>query len=164
MLFARGSRGALGLRTEMSVPEHLLRFPTKEARVRLAQLLRLPYHESMQDWEWEVAEANRVAEFLHTYESSDLSEDEQFSLMEIIIQSVEDSETACDSAEWQRVLRHLDERISLHAHSVWYWAVPGEKDQEAHWCVTPDMRQLLVKHHHRLAQQTAARDRAKRGA
>jgi hypothetical protein len=148
----------------MSVPEHLWRFPTTAARIRLVQLLRLPYHESMQDWEWEVAEGNRVGEFLHVYESSGLSEDEQFSLMEIIIQSVEDSETAYSSVEWRRALRHLDERISVHAHSVWYWAVPDEENQEAHWRVTPDLRLLLEKHRHRLAQQIAARDRAKRGA
>ena len=136
----------------MSIPEHLCRYPTTEARVRLAQLLGLPYHESMQDWEWEVAAANRVGEFLHAYESNELSEDEQFSLMEIIIQSVEESETACSSANWQHTLRILDERILVHAHSVWHWAVPDEENEEAHWRVTPDLRRLLEKHRVRLAQ------------
>jgi hypothetical protein len=138
----------------MSVPEHLWRFPTTAAQMRLAHLLNLAYHDSMQDWEWVVADASRVAEFLHLYESGDLSEDEQFSLMEIIIQSVEESETALATGEWQRVLRLLDEKISVHAYSVWYWAVPDEDDPEAHWRVTPDLRRVLEKHRSRLAQQS----------
>jgi hypothetical protein len=130
----------------MSVPAHLLRFATTEARMHLAQLLDLPYHVSMQDWEWEVANQNRIGEFLKLYESNELSEGEQFSLMEIIIQSVEDSETAVGSIEWAHTLRILDERMSVHVHSVWYWAMPDEGNHGASWRVTPDLRLLLEKH------------------
>jgi len=148
----------------VSVPEHLWRFPTTEARVRLAQLLDLQYHGSMQDWEWEVADPKRIGEFLQLYESNELSENEQFSLMEVIIQSVEDSEAGPSSGEWKRILQLLDERIMLHSYSVWYWAMPDDEDEKTHRRVTRDLRRVLERHRPRLAQQTASRDRTKRGA
>ncbi|MCP5384447.1 MAG: hypothetical protein H6913_07510 [Altererythrobacter sp.] len=49
----------------------------------------------MQDWEFEVADANRIDEFLSAYQSQELTDDERFTLMEMIIQSFEDLGNLC---------------------------------------------------------------------
>ena len=71
----------------MSVPEHLWRFPTRTAIASLATRFGLPNTLEMQDWEWEVADYERIDEFLDTYETEDVTEDELFVLMEMLLQS-----------------------------------------------------------------------------
>jgi hypothetical protein len=52
----------------------------------------------MQDWEWEVADSERINEFPSAYESGELSDDERFTLMETILQSFEDLQLFDDRA------------------------------------------------------------------
>jgi hypothetical protein len=63
----------------MDVPERYWRWPTREASDSLAERFGLPNHPGMQDWEYEVADANRLHEFLPALEGSDLTDDERFS-------------------------------------------------------------------------------------
>jgi hypothetical protein len=135
----------------MSIPEHLWRFPTAAAVDSLARRFGLPNDPSMQDWPWEVADAARLDEFLAAYESGDLSDDERFALMEIILQSFEDlaASTGFD-ARWDRALDTIDRNVDLHAQSVWYWSVLGNDDREEQWLVTPHLRSILQKHRERL--------------
>jgi hypothetical protein len=44
----------------------------------------------MQDWSWEVADATRLDEFLAVYQTASLTDDERFTLMEVLLQSFED--------------------------------------------------------------------------
>lgn len=73
--------------------DHLYRFPTRAAIDALAIRFNLPNTKNMQDWEYEVADANRVAEFLVAYYSGELSEDEKFTLMAMLLQS------SCDAID-----------------------------------------------------------------
>jgi hypothetical protein len=54
------------------VPEHLWRYPTKDAIENLAKRFDFPTDPQMQDWEYEVADASRIGEFLAAYESGEL--------------------------------------------------------------------------------------------
>jgi hypothetical protein len=81
----------------MSVPDHLRRYPTRKAIDSLAARFDLPYTPFMQDWEWEVADSDRIDEFVAGYHSGELNEDERFTLMETIIQSFEDLPRWCKS-------------------------------------------------------------------
>ena len=74
----------------MDIPNQMFRYPTNDARKSLALRLSRDIDELSQDWEWEVADSTRIDEFLHLYKSGELTEDELFSLMEIILQSFED--------------------------------------------------------------------------
>ena len=74
----------------MSVPKHLWRFPTAAVIDSLARRLSLPNTPRMQDWQWEVADCARLSEFLDAYENSGLTDDERFTLMEIMLESFED--------------------------------------------------------------------------
>lgn len=142
----------------MSVPEHLWRFPTRAAIDALANRFGLPNHPGMQDWEFQVADPARIDEFLRAYESEDLSDDERFTLMEIILESFEDlglSRTERDP-RWERVLEILDRNIDLHASSVWYRSLLEEdsEDSEELFCVTPFLRDILAKHRSRLERSS----------
>jgi hypothetical protein len=135
----------------MSVPEHLWRFPTWEAIDSLARRFSLPNTPHMQDWEWEVADPERLDEFLSAYSSGDLSDDERFTIMETILQCFEESDTDLSSdARWSRLLAQLDEHVDLHAYTVWYWSCLEEQDPTDWFRVTPFIRQVLARHRDRL--------------
>jgi len=98
----------------------------------------------MQDWEWEVADASRFAEFLTLYRDGELSDGERFSLMEILVLCAEDLEghTPAKPA-WSQIEPLLLQRLELHLSTVVYWACSAEVDPEAQFLVSPCMRALL---------------------
>jgi hypothetical protein len=98
----------------------------------------------MQDWEWEVADPDRIDEFLRAYRSGDLNDDERFTLMEMIIQSFEDAPDAPETdSRWGEVLELLAKRIDLHISTVGYWAATDVEGLDEAWLVTPSMRRVL---------------------
>jgi len=131
----------------MSVPEHLWRFPTRAAIDSLAKRFGFPNTPAMQDWEWEVGDSARIDDFLSTYESGALSDDERFTLMETILQSFENLPQSTGSdTRWHRALELLNKNIQLHIYSVWYWSDVENENGEDSWRVTPFLRQILEKH------------------
>ncbi len=76
----------------MTVPEHLWRFPTADARASLAARFGVPNEPHIQDWEWEVADPARIDEYISAYVDAGLTDDERFTLMETVIQAFEDLE------------------------------------------------------------------------
>ena len=139
---------------QMSVPDHLLRYPTAAAIQLLAQRLGLPNEPNMQDWPWEVSDANRLDEFLAVYREKSLSDDERFTVMETIIQSFDDlGESIVTGPRWLDAMALLDRNIDLHASSVWYWSSLENDNVDEQWTVTPYMRVLLAKHRSRLERR-----------
>ena len=138
----------------MSVPEHLFRSPTRASIEALAKRFDLPFDTSMQDWEWEVADPDRIDEFLEAYRMGELDEDERFTLMETIIQSFEDAPQAPEAdPRWCEVLNLLTTGIDLHISTVWYWAATDHQRLDDTWLVTPSIRKLLHEQSHNFAQQ-----------
>ncbi len=138
----------------MSVPEHLWRFPTCAAIDALAKRFRLPNSPQMQDWPWEVADAERLDEFLDAYESGGLSDDERFTLVEIVLQSFDDlGQRSGLDARWQRALDVLDRDVDLHAYSIWYWSDLENENGNEKWLVTPSIRRILEIHRDRLERR-----------
>jgi hypothetical protein len=105
----------------------------------------------MQDWEWEIADAARLDEYLTAYKHGDLNDDERFTLMETIIQAFEDLPAPLEAdPRWANALAILDGYIDLHAYTVWYWSdLEDELDDES-WRVTPHLRRLVERHKSRL--------------
>lgn len=136
----------------MTEQQRFRRFPTGAAVDALAKRFKLPRRPDMQDWQWEVADARRIDEFLAGYESGDLSDDERFTLMEIIIQSFADlSESLSSDLRWSRTLELLTENVSLHLYSIWYWScLDNDIGHEELWTVTPDLRVVFMAHCYRL--------------
>jgi hypothetical protein len=103
----------------------------------------------MQDWEVEVATARRFNEFVDLYRSSALSEDEKFSLMEILVQCVEElHEDARDQSiaalAWGTLRQLLLQRPDLHMSTIKYWACESEADRSAQFAISQHMRELIV--------------------
>jgi hypothetical protein len=141
----------------MHVPEQLWRYVTRKAIDTLAARFALPNTPHMQDWEWEVADAARIDEFLSAYLSGELDDDERFALMEILLQSFSELEADLASdPRWQSLLAQLELNIDLHAHSVWYWSQSNETDASAWFRITPFLREILARHQTRLERRPSA--------
>jgi len=131
------------------VPDHLRRYPTQAARRSLAARLGLPFDSTMQDWEWEVAAARHFPAWLALYERGELSDDERFSLMEMLVQCVEDMawqectpDPSASSREWQAVAALLRANWHLHASTIWYWSVFDYEEPNEVFRVSRAMRQV----------------------
>ena len=120
-----------------------IRHPSSVAQQALAARFGLPWSEGMQDWEWEVADLDRFDEFLEAFPSLDLSDDERFSLMEVLLQCVEETEPPSSrEAAWRAVEPLLLSRPELHRTTIAYWARLGESDPIALFSISPNMRQV----------------------
>lgn len=139
----------------MDLPKHLWRFPTRKAIDSLANRFGLANRPDMQDWEREVADPQRVDEFVAAYKTSRLTDDERFTLMEIILQSFEErSPVLADDAVWRNVLSLIEQNIDVHIYSVWYWSCEGVDLSDA-WWVTPFMREIFARHSGRFVMLNA---------
>jgi hypothetical protein len=65
-------------------------YPTTADRKYLAARFQLPFESTMQDWEIEIANPEKLPEFISTFLQDELSEGQQVSLAEIIFQSLEE--------------------------------------------------------------------------
>jgi len=129
------------------VPEPEPRYPTRAAIDALARRFGLANHPGMQDWEWEVADAERIDEFLAAYAGGELTDDERFTLMETILQSFEQlPHPADEDPRFPRLLGLLERNAALHRHTIWYWAAYQSGDLDDAWSVTPHMRALMARH------------------
>ena len=62
---------------------HIPKFLNTNARMAFAKRLNLPYHDNMQDWEYEVADVVHIDDFLNAYDLNDITDDERFLLIEM---------------------------------------------------------------------------------
>lgn len=99
----------------------------------------------MQDWEYEIADPSRIDEFLDAYISSQLTDDERFTLMETIIHSAESHPLPLeDQHRWSEILQLLRASVELHACTIHYWSTFETRDPADCFRVTPSMRALVA--------------------
>ncbi len=124
------------------------RYPTPRTSKILCDLLDLEYENGMQDWPLEVANAARLGEFCDAYEAGNSDDEVRFVLMELIVFSLDDwlaegTETASETEPLpERVERLLMRDFPLHLHTVNYWRLDGETDDENVFHATPLMRRV----------------------
>jgi len=119
------------------------RSPTAAARKALAARFRLPYSDEMQDWEWEVADAERFGEFVDAYRLAELTDDERFSLVELLVQCAEDLKLPSNyEAAWSAIEPLLLSSPNLHRSTVAYWARLNEVEPQALFQVSENMRRV----------------------
>ena len=130
----------------MKIIEPECRHPTKAAIEKLAATFSLPNTPDMQDWEWEVADPNRIDEFLNEYKSGNLTDDEKFTLLEMLLQSFEESELDLNESDnWKELLELIQSNYKVHKHTIWYWSVFDTDIKEEQWRITLFMRELYAK-------------------
>jgi hypothetical protein len=119
-------------------------FATKAVRLSLSSRLTLEDLDWMQDWPLEVADSERIPEFLAAYHSGLLGDDEKFVLMELLMYSLEycEPESAYEEA-WSEIKAVLLKEPDLHWPTVVYWSrVDGDPDE--HFRPTLAMRDVLA--------------------
>jgi len=126
-----------------------MRYPTRAGREALAARLGLAIDPYSQDWEWEVAGPEHFPAWLALYQEAELNDDERFSLMEMLIQCVEEMcpmhsppEQVESMSQWQAVAVLLRARPRLHASTIAYWSVFGGEWPEGQFSVSAPMRRV----------------------
>ena len=126
----------------MDIPQNLWRFPTADAIASLVSRFHFAVDPHMQDHEAELADPQRIDEFLAVYEGGDLTEDEQFLLMAILLNSFEFAEVPLASQpQWPRTLELLDRDIQVHIYSMLYFS-----DPEYDWLIGQDLLSIVSRH------------------
>ena len=99
--------------------------PDQKARESLAKKLSLDYSEGMQDWEWEISDYKRLDDFLNEYDKAGTSEKEKMSLMEIILDSLNELLLDKKRVEFDQYfnesLKRIKESQNLHLGTLHYW-------------------------------------------
>ncbi|GLI04680.1 hypothetical protein YDYSG_07100 [Paenibacillus tyrfis] len=123
------------------------KYVTKSARDFLIEKLGLPEpDEFCQDWEYIVANASRIEEFLAFYENTLLNIEGKFALMVIIIASFNDylNEKNFSPLIWNRIKNFLEKDDKTHMNTILYWSL-GDEDLENCFAVTRYMREIKVR-------------------
>ncbi|MCH8622296.1 hypothetical protein [Undibacterium sp. TS12] len=140
---------------------HLYRFPTRAAIDALASRFNLPNTRDMQDWEYQVADANRINEFLAAYDSGELSDDEKFTLAAMLFQSfwnaLDEGQTFLNSAGWKHFLDLIEQDIEIHIYLVWYWSSVEKSEADIEnpdymFSISPFIRPILLRHQAKFAR------------
>ncbi len=119
-----------------------VRFWTRASIENLAETFDLPNDNSMQDWAYEVANPVRTEEFIEALSLYENDPDTQFTLMDIILQSLEESQIELEGkAIWFSTSKQLTENFELHAHQIWYWSAFNADLKDA-WRISPLIRKI----------------------
>ena len=113
---------------------------TKQAIISLNQAFHLPVTGREQDWDLELADMNRVGEFIGYLADHALNDDEKRALMALIMSSLEDlsDEKTIPPDLWEQVKCHLQANPALYADVVAKWS--GKEDDG--FAISPLVRSL----------------------
>ena len=123
-----------------------VRYGTREAIDRLNKLLGFQYDCFEQDWEIERADAARLAEFVNIYRTETLNDDEQFTLMGLIIASSHDAFDFGHLTDelWRSIHHLLVTQSQLHASTIFDWCCVEATCSDECFTLTPLMRKVWV--------------------
>lgn len=127
---------------EDTSPRYITRSTIENLIVKLNLPALDPYS---QDWDLEMADSSRVAEFISFYGEQVLSENERFGLMALIIASYDDFISSGNEPDlvWSKIKYYLIQDFVIHKNTILYWVL---EDNEIDNCfaVTPLMRDVLA--------------------
>ncbi|MEE9336424.1 MAG: hypothetical protein V3U65_20240 [Granulosicoccaceae bacterium] len=115
-----------------------------EAIKLLNKKLNLPATGDEQDWEIELADANRINEFISFYENESLDDDKLYALMALIVGSLEDLACVHPIGEdvWEKISELLCSKYELHKPTIDYWSIVDNKCPDDLFKITKLMRSL----------------------
>jgi hypothetical protein len=123
-----------------------MKFLSTEAVLFLNKVLSLPATGLEQDWEVELADPNRINEFVSFYENSILNSDQRYALMALIIASLEDLSyiKPIESVLWRRISSIILKEYELYRPLIDYWSLVDEKCSGNFFSITVLMRSLKL--------------------
>ena len=106
--------------------------------------LRLPTTGFEQDWDIELANANRIIEFIEFYDNTLLSNDKKIALMALIVGSLEDLANIepVDQSLWKQIEELLCDNYHLFKSIIDYWSLSNEKNYNDIFAITTLMRNI----------------------
>lgn len=120
------------------------RYWTGASFVELSKVFNLPFNSQMQDWPYEVADSKCTQEYLDYYQAID-NEDIKFTLMEMIVQSIEDQQSPEKfKTYWDQTVPLLTKNFHIHEWTIYYWS-SFEKSLKNAWHIAPYMRKIWHK-------------------
>lgn len=123
--------------------EHI-KYSTIESIQRIAKDLKIRLEEGyMQDWEYEVADAKRISEFIAYYKQNFLNTNEKITIMTLILSSYDDYINEYgENFDYSREIKQiLISEPELYLDIVKYWACESE-DFEGGFAITPFVKQI----------------------
>ena len=129
---------------EMELRDEFLRFASLETQKSLSERLGWHWYQNTQDWAIISSDSARIREFLQIYKGDDLSDDEKFALMELIISSfddlVEEGGNLNREGIWTDCRHILINECWLHITTIHYWSSLEDKNQENGFPITEFIR------------------------
>jgi hypothetical protein len=118
---------------------------TKTSMDLLTDRLSLPATGHEQDWDVELADPDRLKEFLETYYDPSLTADDRSALAALLLASVDRYLMNRDElpAEWGHICELLRRDKRLHRELIQYWN-DEESEPENAFRLTPHLRQAMV--------------------
>lgn len=117
----------------------------KEAIGSISKKLGIQFLGYEQDWEIEMADSNRVEEFILFYKKATLSKNEKIVLFTLILASYDDylSEKIIDEDElWYLIIEIMRFETETVKEVVDYWSLVGERHPENLFKITPLIKDL----------------------
>jgi hypothetical protein len=122
--------------------EPIPRYATRAAINHLTAALDLTSDYGMQDWSYQIAEPADIQKYLDHYELI-TNEDDQFVLMEMIIQATEYQQSDPDFAKYCSIVKDLlIKDFTIHQYTIYYWAAMDQADLRDAWKIAPLMREI----------------------
>jgi hypothetical protein len=121
----------------MSLEKSAVSFLNKE--------LKLPATGLEEDWEIEMADGTRVADFISYILNEELSSQVKYALMALILASYEECLVSGDvpkNNQWLIISTVIREHLDLYADLLNYWAVQGDENKDSWFEITPMIREL----------------------
>lgn len=89
----------------------------------------LPYHDDMQDWPWEVADSERIEDYIQLYDRA--ADAGRIVIMEMLLQAAtEQSNFKKLRLAWGKIEVLLTQNAHLHASTAQYWCL-RDRDEQA---------------------------------
>jgi hypothetical protein len=118
------------------------RTTTKKAIELIADKLNLPNDTAMQDWAYEVTNADNIDNYIFYYKEI-INEDEKFALMQLIIQATEDQRNEEQFKNYcNKIKPLLITDFKTHEYTIYYWCCFENNSIEDCWKISPMMREL----------------------
>jgi hypothetical protein len=130
----------------MELREEFIWYASIEAQKKLSERLGFHWYEDTQDWDLIESDSARIREFLQIYKSDDLSDDEKFALMELIVSSfddlIEEGGNINTEGIWTDCKHILVNECWLHITTIHYWSSLEDKDPKKGFPITEYIRPI----------------------
>lgn len=117
----------------------------KEIIEQLIKELSLPYTGIEQDWDIEMADSNRINEFLEFYYQNDLSTDKKVAVISLVLASYEDFLNENDleiDNRWDDIRSILESERVIFVDLINYWSLSNDEDNL--FRITPLIRSIKI--------------------